>query len=152
MTLTFSVNWPYSVFCILLTPEHRDVEGVLNTTFVSHIAAGCHQGRGDHFTVVHKPVGHRPQSTNTGRVTSSRSQNLFSAERKSRDVSGSHLSKEQTFMGLSLGLFTFTDSVSDSDPDFDPISVLDSSDRNLNLAQCSVKSSAFYTVSIWFAV
>ena len=40
----------------------------------------------------------------------------------------------------------------DSDPDFERIPVVDSRDWNLNLILCSVKSSTYDNLAIWFAV
>ena len=48
--------------------------------------------------------------------------------------------------------FTFTDPYSNSSPDSDPIPLLGSWDWNLNLTMCSVKSSTYYNVAVWFAV
>ena len=54
---------------------------------------------------------------------------------------------------LSYGLFTFTvDLDSDLYPDSDPILTISSLDRNLNQTPCSVKSTVWYDVAIWFAV
>ena len=49
-------------------------------------------------------------------------------------------------------VFTFTDPYSNSSPDSDPIPLLGSWDWNLNLTMCSVKSSTYYNVAVWFAV
>ena len=42
------------------------------------------------------------------------------------------------------GLFTVTEADSDSDPDYNPIPVLGSWDKNLNLTRCIVKIPTYY--------
>ena len=49
-------------------------------------------------------------------------------------------------------LFTFTDVDSHSEPDFNPILVINSWHGNLRLTLCSVKSYVGYNVAIWFAI